>query len=127
MASNKILIAEDDATFLKLLAFKLKGAGYETMGIERGDEVIAAFEKYNPDLVILDGLLPVTNGFELAKQIRTIPSGKSIPIVLLTGVYKEPEFFKHAKEIGINLHYDKSTFKDAEFIGEIKKLLSSRG
>jgi CheY-like chemotaxis protein len=123
MAAKKILIAEDDATFLKLLNFKLKAAGFETMGIERGDEVIAAFEKYNPDLVILDGLLPVTNGFELAKQIRSMPVGKDIPLVLLTGVYKEPEFFKHAKEIGVNLHYDKSTFNDAEFIGEVKKLL----
>ncbi len=123
MPSEKILIAEDDPAFLKLLSFKLKTQGFETMGIERGDEVVPAFEKYNPDLVILDGLLPVLNGFEIAKKIRSMPSGKTVPIVLLTGVYKESEFYRHAKEIGVNLHYDKSTFKDTEFIAEIKKLL----
>ncbi len=124
MTAKKILVAEDDAIFQKLLLFKLKATGYETLGLSRGDEVMKAFEEFKPDLIIFDGLLPVVNGFELAKQIRALPSGKTIPIVLLTGVYKEPEFFRYAKEIGINLHYDKSTFKDTEFLAEIKKLLS---
>lgn len=124
MSSKKILVAEDDATFMKLLLFKLKTAGYETMGVSRGDEVLTAFEAFSPDLVILDGLLPVINGFDLAKKIRALPTGGEIPIVLLTGVYKEAEFYKYAKEIGINLHYDKSTFKDTEFLEEIKKLFS---
>jgi CheY-like chemotaxis protein len=124
MTAKKILVAEDDAIFQKLLLFKLKAAGFETLGVSRGDEAMKAFEEFKPDLIIFDGLLPVVNGFELAKQIRALPSGKTIPIVLLTGVYKEAEFFRYAKEIGINLHYDKSTFKDDEFLAEIKKLLS---
>jgi two-component system response regulator BaeR len=124
MTPKKILVAEDDPSFQKLLLYKLKTAGYETRGVARGDEVIMAFGEFKPDLVILDGLLPAVNGFDLAKEIRSLPSGKAIPIVLLTGVYKETEYFKYAKEIGVNLHYDKSTFKDVEFLGEIQKLLS---
>jgi two-component system response regulator MtrA len=123
MAGKKILVAEDDAIFKKLLLFKLKAAGYETLGLSRGDEVMGAFEEFKPDLIILDGLLPAINGFELTEKIRALPSGKTVPIVLLTGVYKEAEFYRYAKEIGINLHYDKSSFKDAEFLAQIKKLL----
>ena len=124
MSVKKILVAEDDVTFQKLLLFRLKAAGFETLGLSRGDEVMKAFHEFKPDLIIFDGLLPVVNGFELTEQIRALPSGKTIPIVLLTGVYKEPEFYRYAKEIGINLHYDKSTFKDTEFVAEIKKLLA---
>ncbi len=125
MAPKKILVAEDDISFQKLLLFKLKTAGYETLAVSRGDEVVKAFGEFKPDLVILDGLLPVINGFDIAKEIRSMPSGKTIPIVLLTGVYKETEYYKYAKEIGVNLHYDKSTFKDVEFLEEVRKLLSS--
>lgn len=123
MTVKKILVAEDDAIFMKLLLFKLKAAGFETLGLSRGDEVMKAFEEFKPDLIIFDGLLPAVNGFELTEKIRALPSGKTIPIVLLTGVYKEAEFYRYAKEIGINLHYEKSSFKDTEFLTEIKRLL----
>jgi CheY-like chemotaxis protein len=123
MTVKKILVAEDNVPFQKLLLFRLKAAGFETLGLSRGDEVMKAFQEFKPDLIIFDGLLPVVNGFELTEQIRALPSGKTIPIVLLTGVYKEAEFSRYAKEIGINLYYDKSTFKDTEFVAEIKKLL----
>lgn len=121
---KKILIAEDNASFMKLLLLKLKQEGYETKGVSRGDEAIDVFDDFGPDLLILDGLLPGKNGFEVAEDIRKRSSGKKIPIVLLTGVYKESEFYKFSKEIGVNLFYDKSKFSDKEFLEEIKKLLS---
>ena len=121
---KKILVAEDNASFMKLLLLKLKQEGYETMGVSRGDEAINVFDDFGPNLLILDGLLPGKNGFEVAEDIRKRPSGKNIPIVLLTGVYKESEFYKFSKEIGVNLFYDKSKFSDKKFLEEIKKLLS---
>ncbi len=123
MSAKKILLAEDNESFLKLVLHTLGKQGYETESCIRGDEVMAVFETFAPDLVILDGLLPGKDGFELAKEIRALQSGKDIPIVMLTGVYKEPDFHKYSKEIGINLHYDKSNFDGKEFIVKMKKLL----
>jgi DNA-binding response OmpR family regulator len=123
MDAKKILIAEDNEAFLKLVLHTLRKEGYETKGCSRGDEVLAVYEVFNPDLIILDGLLPGKDGFELAKEIRELESGKDIPIVMLTGVYKEPDFYKYSEKIGINLHYDKSNFKGQEFLEKIGKLL----
>ncbi|MBN1573894.1 MAG: response regulator [Deltaproteobacteria bacterium] len=124
MSPKKILIAEDNESFLKLVLHTLGKQGYETKDCSRGDEVMAAFEEFSPDLVVLDGLLPGKDGFELAKEIRALKTGKDIPIVMLTGVYKEADFHKYSEEIGIDLHYDKSNFDGKEFALEIKRLLA---
>lgn len=123
MNVKKILIAEDNEAFLKLVLHTLQKQGYETRECSRGDEVLTVFEVFNPDLIILDGLLPGKDGFEIAKEIRRMQSGKDIPIVMLTGVYKEPDFHKYSEKIGINLHYDKSNFNGKEFLVEIERLL----
>ena len=121
--SQKVLIAEDNKMFLKLLLHDLGKQGYDTLGISKGDEVVQSFQTFKPHLVILDGLLPGKNGFELAKDIRSLPDGKSIPIILLTGVYKEAEFYKYSQEIGIDLHYDKTKFDKNDFIEKVRSLL----
>jgi len=120
---KKILVAEDNKMFLKLLLHDLQKQGYDTLGISKGDEVIPTFKTYKPNLVILDGLLPGKNGFELAQDIRSLPGGDSIPIILLTGVYKEAEFYKYSQEIGIDIHYDKTNFDKDDFIEKVKALL----
>jgi DNA-binding response OmpR family regulator len=121
---KKILVAEDSESFLKLLIYWLKTEGYETVSVLRGDKAIEAFTEHKPDLVILDGLLPMKNGFEVAKEIRALPEGKDVPIILLTGVYKESEFYKYSQQIGVNLHYDKSSFNEKDFLPQVKKLLT---
>ena len=121
--SQKILIAEDNKMFLKLLLHDLQKQGYDTLGLSKGDEIVPSFKTFKPDLVILDGLLPGKNGFELAKDIRSLPGGESIPLILLTGVYKEAEFYKYSQEIGIDLHYDKTKFDKDDFIEKVKSLL----
>jgi len=121
---KKILVAEDSESFLKLLVYWLKSDGYETITVLRGDKAVDAFIENKPDLVILDGLLPMKNGFDVAKEIRALPEGKDVPIILLTGVYKESEFYKYSQQIGVNLHYDKSSFNEKEFLPQVKKLLT---
>jgi len=121
---KKILVAEDSESFLKLLVYWLKNDGYETVTVLRGDKAVGAFTEHKPDLVILDGLLPMKNGFEVAKEIRALPEGKNVPIILLTGVYKESEFFKYSQQIGVNLHYDKSSFNEKDFLPQVRKLLT---
>lgn len=124
MSPKKILIAEDNDSFRKLVLHTLGRQGYEVKDCSRGDEVMDAYESFSPDLVILDGLMPGRDGFELAREIRGRKSGKDIPIVMLTGVYKEADFHKYSEEIGIDLHYDKSKFDGMEFAMKVKRLLA---
>jgi two-component system KDP operon response regulator KdpE len=76
-----ILIADDDAPILRLVRAKLQTDGFAVITATNGAEAVASFEQERPDLVILDVMMPVMDGFEAMKQIR---QDSNVPIILLT-------------------------------------------
>ncbi len=77
----RILVVDDDAALAEMLTLVLHNEGFQSHIVARGDEALAAFRDYRPDLVLLDLMLPGTDGIEVCRQIR----GESgVPIVMLT-------------------------------------------
>jgi two-component system, OmpR family, response regulator MtrA len=78
---SKILIIEDDASYRELLMLGLADEGFRTVSAEDGEQGLDVFEREDPDLVILDLMLPKLDGFEVCRRIR----GQSlVPIIMLT-------------------------------------------
>jgi DNA-binding response OmpR family regulator len=77
----KILVVDDDLELLGLIGFALRQAGYLAISAGDGGAALAAFEREQPDLVILDVNLPDTNGFEVCRRIR---AESRTPIMMLT-------------------------------------------
>ena len=77
----KILVVDDDIELLGLIGFALRQAGYLAISASDGGAALAAFEREQPDLVILDVNLPDTNGFEVCRRIR---AESRTPIMMLT-------------------------------------------
>ena len=86
MAAEKILIVEDEKPLAKVLKYNLEKEGYRVLTAFDGKTGLEAFEKERPDLVILDVMLPKTDGFEFCKTIR---QRSKIPIVMLTARKEE--------------------------------------
>lgn len=83
MESKKIvLIVEDEKNIVDILRFNLQRAGYETREARDGEDGLAQARSENPDLILLDVMLPKLNGFEVCKALRT--EGNNVPIILLT-------------------------------------------
>jgi two-component system response regulator MtrA len=80
-SKGRILVVDDDASLAEMLTIVLRQEGFESQVCGRGDEAVAAFRDYRPDLVLLDLMLPGTDGIDVCKEIRT-ESG--VPIVMLT-------------------------------------------
>ena len=78
---GRILIVDDDTALGEMLGIVLRGVGFETSAVTRGDEVMPEFEQFQPDLVLLDVMLPGMDGIEVCRAIR-VQSG--VPIVMLT-------------------------------------------
>ena len=78
----KILVADDDLDLLSLISFALKQAGYLVIEAKDGKVALAAFERDQPDLAILDVNMPHVNGLDVVKRIRD--AGQTTPILLLT-------------------------------------------
>ena len=79
--SKKILIVEDDHNISELLQLYLKNEGYETVIANDGGEGIDQFRKFQPDLVLLDLMLPVMDGWGV---LRTIRQDSKVPVIMLT-------------------------------------------
>ena len=77
----KILVVDDDRELLGLISFALRQAGYLVIEAADGREAVAAFEREQPDLAILDVNLPGLNGFEVCRRIR---EQSAAPIMMLT-------------------------------------------
>jgi DNA-binding response OmpR family regulator len=77
----KILVVDDDLELLGLIGFALRQAGYLVITAADGGEALTMFDREQPDLVILDVNLPVLNGFEVCRRIRT---EATTPIMMLT-------------------------------------------
>jgi two-component system KDP operon response regulator KdpE len=77
----RVLIVDDEPRRLKFLNLKLKASGYEVLTAESGSEAIAQVQAQEPDLLILDVIMPGMDGFETLKQVRAF---SSVPVIILS-------------------------------------------
>ncbi len=82
MMETKILVIDDDVNICETLTAYLRGEGYDVKTVNDGVEGFNSFKSYDPDIVLLDVMLPRKDGWEVCRQIREIPSSK--PIIMIT-------------------------------------------
>ena len=83
---SKILIVDDDVDARELLRIYLQDAGYETIEAQNGEQAVELAASAQPDLVLMDAMLPRMNGFEAARQIKQQSSGEFLPIIMATAL-----------------------------------------
>lgn len=84
--AKKILIVDDDESTRKFLSVALEENGYEPITAENGRVGLEKIQTENPELVILDVMMPKKTGFVLIKQLRRDEKYKNLPVIMLTGV-----------------------------------------
>ncbi len=84
MQKRRILIVEDEPDVLKVIAFRVKKLGHEIVVAVDGQEAIDLIQEKKPDLVLLDLLLPVIDGYEVCRRIKSDEQLKDICVILLT-------------------------------------------
>lgn len=87
----KIMIVEDEQAIALLIKYNLEKAGYETVCVSHGGQVISEVEKNSPSLILLDWMLPEISGLELCKILRNSPDSKNTPIIMLTAKGQEED------------------------------------
>ncbi len=82
--SKKVLIAEDEESILVSLEFLMRSDGYLVRAIRQGDQVLLSVGDFQPDLVLLDVMLPRCNGFDLCKQMRANTEWTGMKIIIIS-------------------------------------------
>ena len=87
--SRKVLIADDEPDILEILKYNLLKEGYQVVTAKDGDEAIEKAKMFNPDLIVLDIMMPKKNGVEVCEILRLLPAFKSTLILFLTALSDE--------------------------------------
>jgi DNA-binding response OmpR family regulator len=118
---RQILIVDDDPDMVELLRIALTEAGYLVYTAATGTEALAEARRSQPDLVILDLLLPELNGFNVCEGLRRNPETASIPIIMITVL---PGQFPRlvGAEMGVNVYVNKP-FRTQELVSRVQGLL----
>ena len=91
MAKARVLIVEDDSALTDVLAYNLRQAGYEVLAAADGKEGLRQAELAMPDLVILDLMLPLVDGLEVCRRLRSEPATSDVLILMLTAKAEETD------------------------------------
>ena len=123
MTNKQVLVAEDEPSIVLSLEFLLNEAGYTVLTATDGAQALDLAEKKNPDLIVLDVMLPIVNGFEVCRTIRADPKLCNTPIVMLTARGREQEV-KRGRAVGANAYVTKP-FATRELMKTINELLGA--
>ena len=97
----KILIVDDQQVNRATVKLSLKNEGYEFFEASNGIEAIAKAKEVNPDVILMDALMPIMDGFEATEKIRAIEKTQRIPILMITSLDQKEDKIK-ALEAGVN-------------------------
>jgi len=92
--SKRVLIVDDEPNIVTSLEFLLSHAGYELRVERDGEAAIKAMDEFQPDLVLLDVMMPVRNGFEVCQMIRDNAAWQNVKVVMLTAKGRDTEVSK---------------------------------
>jgi len=122
MSARRILIADDDPLLRALLVHRLSADGYEILTAEDGAQALAMIRDQRPDLIVLDALMPVMDGFEVLRRLKSGDVTDS-PVIMLTALKREQDIVG-ALQLGAADYLVKPFIPD-ELGQRIRRLLQS--
>ena len=122
MDKKKILIVDDEPDILRLISLRLRKLGYDVLTAVDGKEALDATRNENPDLVLLDLLIPFMNGAEVCEQIKNDKTLKHIPIILFTA-HSDTMTAEKAKKLGAE-DYIIKPFDPEELTDKVEEILA---
>ena len=118
-----ILIVDDEPGILSPLQFLMEQQGYNVLTAESGEFALQLIDQYNPDLVLLDIMLPGIDGYEVCEIVRLNPDFRNVKIIFLTAKGREVEIAK-GMALGADAYIIKP-FSNAEVVAKVKELLEN--
>ena len=120
---SRILIAEDEPNIFRMLEFRLKRLGHEILPAEDGGKALEIAASENPDLVMLDVMMPVLDGFQVLRRLKSDDQTKGIPVIMLTAKGQEKDIVTGIESGAFD--YVTKPFSFPELIARIDRALAS--
>lgn len=121
MSKGKILVVDDEINITQILEFSIGSEGYQVITASNGEEAIDVARKEQPNLIILDIMMPKIDGYEACRILKANPLTKNIPVILLTAKGRDIDK-RLGYEVGAT-DYIIKPFSPTQLIGRIQELL----
>ena len=119
--AKQILIVDDEPNVVMPIQFLMEQQGYNVIVAASGEDALDIIFKYNPDLILLDIMLPGIDGYEVCEIVRLNPEFRNAKIIFLTAKGREVEIAK-GMALGADAYIIKP-FSNAEVVAKVKELL----
>ena len=120
---TKILLIEDEEMLANMYEVKFQNEGFEVIKALDGASGLEMSKSTNPDLVLLDVIMPKMDGFSVLKSMREDPATKDLPVMLLTNLGQDEDIEK-GKELGVLGYLVKANVTPSEVVEAVKKELA---
>ena len=122
---SKILVVDDDLKIQMVIRIMLEKNGYEVKCVSSGLEAFQELDSYNPDLIMLDVMMPGMDGYEVCRKLKANEKTKQIPVIMLTALGMGEDFEK-ALENGADWYIVKP-FNSRQLLSRVSMLLKGEG
>ncbi|MBN2184791.1 MAG: response regulator [Candidatus Krumholzibacteriota bacterium] len=121
MSKGKILVVDDEINITQILEFSIGSEGYQVITASNGEEAVDVAKREQPNLIILDIMMPKIDGYEACRIIKANPLTKNIPVILLTAKGRDIDK-RLGYEVGAT-DYIMKPFSPTQLIERIQELL----
>ena len=128
MLVKKILVVDDELEILNLLGIELTTEGYEVQKARGGQAAITQALAWQPDLVLMDVLMPGMNGAETVKALKADDRTKDVPVIFLSAISMHEEGGQECQKINVDNHWYEAIakpFEHAELLEAIHRTLKA--
>lgn len=119
---KKILFIEDESALQRAMGDMLRSHGYQVIQALSGDIGIRLAESEQPDLILLDLVIPQKDGYEILSELQTNPATKALPVIVLTNLEGTEEIEK-ALSLGARTYLVKARYTLDEVISKVKSAI----
>jgi len=117
----KVLVVEDEVSQREVLAYNLNAEGFDVLSASTGDEALLMVAEAQPDIIVLDWMIPNLSGFEVCRQLRAAPRTRAIPVIMLSARSEELDRVR-GLQVGAD-DYVKKPYSVVELMARIRALL----
>jgi len=115
----KILLVEDDTALSSVYKSRMELEGFEVREVSNGELALSAALEFNPDIILLDAMMPKISGFDVLDIIRNTKETESIKVVMLTAL-SQPKDKERAETLGVDDYLVKSQVVIGDVVAKIK-------
>ena len=124
MDKGKILVVDDEVYILHILEFSLGAEGFQVITANNGELAVEKAIQEQPDLIVLDVMMPVLDGYETCRRLKRQVETKEIPVILLTAKGRDADK-RLGYEVGA-IDYIIKPFSPSRLIGRIEEIVGVR-